>query len=172
MRGEADEGDEVREDALAARAFDLRLLQRGVGLPELRFVPEIGRLFDGVGQILDVLELQPLFVRLAVEDLQGGDLVFVLCDELFERLHDGAGAGQGVGAEACFDDLVLADVVDGQFVLLFDLDEEFAELRIVERLDGVLDELGRRLLNACSLIGLCCRRNPASAWPVLRADPD
>ena len=84
MRGEADEGDEVGEDALAARAFDLRLLQRGIGLPELGFVPEIGRLFDGVGQILDVLELQPLLVGLAVEDLQGGDLVLVLCDELLE----------------------------------------------------------------------------------------
>ena len=49
---------------LPVRAFDLGLLQRGVGLPELGFVPEIGRLFDGVGQILDVLELQPLFVGL------------------------------------------------------------------------------------------------------------
>ena len=78
MRGEADEGDEVCEDAFAARAFDLRLLQRGVGLPELGFVPEVGRLFDGIGEILDVLELEPLFVRLAVEDLQGGDLVLVL----------------------------------------------------------------------------------------------
>ncbi len=94
MCGKADEGDEVREDAFAARAFDLRLLQRGVGLPELGFVPEVGRLFDGVGQVLDVFELESLFVRLAIEDLQGGDLVFVLCDELFEGLHDGAGARQ------------------------------------------------------------------------------
>ncbi len=78
MRGEADEGNQIREDALAARAFDFRLLQRGIGLPELGFVPEIGRLLDGVGQILDVLELQPLLVGLAVEDLQGGDLVLVL----------------------------------------------------------------------------------------------
>ena len=134
MRGEPDEGHEVRQDALAACAFDLRLLQRGIGLPELGFAPKIGRLFDGVGQILDVLELQPLFVRLAVEDLQGGNLVLVLRDELFEGLHDGAGTGQCVGAEACFDDLILADVVDGEFVLLFDLDEDFAQLRIVNGL--------------------------------------
>ena len=37
----------------------------------------------------------------------------------------------GLGAEAGFDDLVLADVVDGQFVLLLDVDQEFAQLRIV-----------------------------------------
>ena len=101
--GEADEGDEVCENTLAARAFDLRLLQCRIGLPELGFVPEIGRFFDGVGQILDVLEPQPLFVWLTVEDLQGSDFVFVLCDELFERLDDGAGTSKGVGAEGCFD---------------------------------------------------------------------
>lgn len=91
--GETDEGNQIGENTLAAGSFDLRLLlQRGVGLPELGFIPEIGRLLDGAGELLDVLELEPLFVGLAVEDLQGGDLVFVLCDELFERLHDGAGS--------------------------------------------------------------------------------
>ena len=84
MDGEADEGDEVCEDAFAARAFDLRLLQRSIGLPELGFVPEVGRLFDGVGEFLDVFERQPLLVGLAVEDLQGGDFVFVVLDELLE----------------------------------------------------------------------------------------
>lgn len=64
MYGEANEGNEVRQDAFAASAFDLGLLQRGICLPELGFVPEIGRLFDGVGQILDVLELQPLLYGL------------------------------------------------------------------------------------------------------------
>ena len=124
------------------------------------FVPEVGRLFDGVGQILDVLELEALFVRPAVEDLQGGDLVFVLCDELLEGLHDGAGAGQGVGAEACFDDLVLADVVDGQFVLLFDLDQELAELRIVKRLDGLLESAwwlpAESAARSACLVPNCC----------------
>jgi hypothetical protein len=77
MGSKADEGHEVREDALAACAFDRRLLQRGISLPELGFVPKIGRLFNGAGQSLDVLELEPLFVWLAIEDLQGRDLVFV-----------------------------------------------------------------------------------------------
>ena len=77
-------------------------------------------------------------------------MISSLCcvDELFERLHDGAGTAQRVGAEACFDDLVLADVVDGQFVLLFDLDQEFAEFRIVKRLEPLLEEArGSYLLN-------------------------
>ncbi len=78
VHGEADEGDEVGEDALAAGAFDLVFLQRGVGLPELGFGPEVRRRLDAFGQILHVLELQPLPVGLAVEDLQRGDLVLVL----------------------------------------------------------------------------------------------
>ena len=61
---------------------------------------------------------------------------------------------KGVGAEACFDDLVLADVVDREFVLLFDLDQEFAELRIVERCDGVFDELVRRRCDGLFADGL------------------
>ncbi len=50
------------------------------------------------------------------------------------------GTSQGVGAEACFDDLILADVIDGEFVLLFDLDKQFAQFRILERLGGFLDQ--------------------------------
>ena len=77
MDRKTDERNEVRQDALTARAFDFGLLQCSVGLPELRFIPEVRRLFDGGGQILNILKLQPLFVRLAVENLQCGD--FVLC---------------------------------------------------------------------------------------------
>jgi len=69
MGGKANEGDQVGQNTLAARAFDLRLLQCGLVLPELGFIPEVGRLFDGVGQILDVLKREPLLVWPAVEDL-------------------------------------------------------------------------------------------------------
>ncbi len=151
MSGEADKGDEVRENALAACTFDLGLLQGRIGLPELGFVPKIGRLFDGIGEVLDVLELQPLFVRLTVEDLQSGDLVFVLCDEQFERLYDGAGTSQRVGAEACFDDLILADMVDGQLIFLLDVDEQFAELRVLKWLGGFLDERAAAFAICCSV---------------------
>jgi hypothetical protein len=108
----------------------------------LGFVPEIGRFFDGVGEILDVLELEPLFVRLAVEDLESRDFVFVLCDELFEGLYDGTGARQCIGAEACFDDLVLADVVDDDLVLALDVGEQLAEFGLHQRLHRLLHGRG------------------------------
>jgi hypothetical protein len=45
--------------------------------------------------------------------LQGGDFVLVVGDELLEGLNQAFGAVEGGRAEAGFDDLVLADVVDG-----------------------------------------------------------
>ena len=41
-------------------------------------------------------------------------------------------ARQCLDAETCFDNLVLADVVNGEFILLFDLGQEFTQFRIVE----------------------------------------
>ena len=61
---------------------------------------------------------EALLVGLVVEDLQGGDFVFVVLDELLEGLDDAFGAFAGGFAEAGFDDLVLADVVDDLFVFL------------------------------------------------------
>ena len=69
---------EVGEDAAAARAFDLALVQRGVGLPELAFGPQVRRGLQRVGQRLQVVELQRRLGRAVVEDLQRGDLVLVL----------------------------------------------------------------------------------------------
>ncbi len=63
--GEAHQRHEVGEDALAAGAFDLACFQRGVGLPELGFVPQVGRLFDGVGEFFHGLEGEALFVGFA-----------------------------------------------------------------------------------------------------------
>jgi hypothetical protein len=77
MDGEADEGNQVRQDPLAVCAFDLRFLQRRVGLPELGFVPEVRRLFDGVGQFLDVLEGEALLIGLTVARLS-----------LFDHVHE------------------------------------------------------------------------------------
>ena len=39
--GEAHEGHKLGEDALGAGAFDSGFFQRGVGLPELGFVPQV-----------------------------------------------------------------------------------------------------------------------------------
>ena len=56
-------------------------------------------------------------------------------------------ARQCLNAEACFDDLVLADVVDGEFILLFDLDQGLAQLRIVECFGGFSNQCGGCVLN-------------------------
>ena len=70
VNGEADEGDEVGEDALRGRAFDLGFIEGGVGLPELGFGPEVRRLLDGVGQLFDVFEPEGLLVGSIIENLQ------------------------------------------------------------------------------------------------------
>jgi len=57
--GEADEGDQIRQDAFSAGAFDFGLFKRGIGLPELGFVPQVRGLLDGLGQFFDVIERKP-----------------------------------------------------------------------------------------------------------------
>ena len=89
------------------------------------FVPQIGGPFDGRRQFFDVLEIQSGFVRFTIEQLESGDFVLVVLNELLERVDDPFGSFQGFGTEPCFDDLILADVVNGDFVFLFDVNEEF-----------------------------------------------
>ena len=48
MDGEADEGYEIGQDPFRGCAFDLRLVEGGVGLPELGFGPEVRRFLDRV----------------------------------------------------------------------------------------------------------------------------
>ena len=78
-----------------------------------------------------------MFVGFAVEDLQGGDFVLVIGDELFEGLDEALGAVEGGLAEAGFDDLVLADVVDGKFVFGFDVEDELAQGGVAEEFGGL-----------------------------------
>ena len=82
--GEADEGDEVGQDAFRGRAFDLGFIEGGVGLPELGFGPEMRWFLDRVGQFFDVFEPEGLLVGSIIENLEGGDFVFVVLDEFFE----------------------------------------------------------------------------------------
>jgi hypothetical protein len=68
--------------------------------------------------------------------LQGGDFVLVVGDELLEGLNQAFGAVEGGRAEAGFDDLVLADVVDGEFVFGFDVEDELAQGGVAEGFGG------------------------------------
>ena len=62
----------------------LRLVQRLVGSPEAVRCPLARWSSDGVRQVTDVFEAQVLVVRVAVENLKGGDFILVVLDELPE----------------------------------------------------------------------------------------
>ncbi len=116
----------------------LALVQRGVGLPELAFGPQVRRGLQRVGQRLQVFELERRLGRAVVEDLQRGDLVLVLLDELLEAADEFLGALAGGFGEVGFEHVVLRDVVDDLFVLLFEREDQLAQFGVVERLDGGL----------------------------------
>ena len=73
---DADEGDEVGEDALAGAAH-LRAVELLVRLPELLGRPLVRRPADRLGELLDLAEGEPLRLAAGVEDLERGDLVAV-----------------------------------------------------------------------------------------------
>jgi hypothetical protein len=83
MEREPDERDDVGENALSG-AVHLRAVERFVSGPELCGCPLVRRSADRVRELLDLLEREPLSVRAALEDLERGDLVFMLFDEAFE----------------------------------------------------------------------------------------
>ena len=88
--GVAHERDDVGQHPLAGAAHP-GLVEPPVGLPEPVGCPGAGRRFEGVGELLDIAVAEPLAVGALVEDLQGGDLVPVLLDELLEGAHQYAG---------------------------------------------------------------------------------
>jgi hypothetical protein len=53
-------------------------------LPKLGFGPEVRRLLDGVCQFFDILEAKGLLIGPIIQNLQGGDFVFVVLDEFLE----------------------------------------------------------------------------------------
>jgi hypothetical protein len=72
---------------------------------------------QGVGQGFDVFKLQRRPRGAAVQDLQGGDFVFVLGNELLKALHQRSGAVAAF-AETGVQQAVLGDHVDHQVCLL------------------------------------------------------
>jgi hypothetical protein len=72
---------------------------------------------QGVGQGFHVFKLERRARGAAVQDLQGGDFVFVLGDEVFKALHQGGGAVAAF-AETGVQQAVLGDHVDHQVCLL------------------------------------------------------
>ena len=57
----------------------------------------------GIGQGREVFKAQWRFGWAVIQNLQGGDFVFVVLDELFERGNDAFGAFACCFGEACFE---------------------------------------------------------------------
>jgi hypothetical protein len=71
----------------------------------------------GFGQGLHVFKLERRTRGPAVQNLQGGDFVFVLCDEVFQALHQSGGTIAAF-AKAGVQQAVLGNHVDHQICLL------------------------------------------------------
>ncbi len=87
VQGKPDQRDNIGPETPATFSLNLGRFQRGVGIPQPVDAPEVRRTFNHLGQTLDLVVLQALTVRAAVKDLQGGNLVLVLLDELLEGMH-------------------------------------------------------------------------------------
>ena len=93
VEGDADERDEVGEDALAGAAH-LRAVERLVRLPELLRRPLVRRPADRLGELLHLAEGEPLRLAAGVEDLEGGDLVAVAPRRTAPRTRRSCGRGR------------------------------------------------------------------------------
>lgn len=97
---------------------------------------------DGLGELLDVAVGQPLGVGLAVEDLESGDLVAALVEELLEGLDGLRGAGLRIDGELGSRDGVDADLVDDLLEAALHVEQLIPERGIrCERLHCGLEEL-------------------------------
>ena len=112
--------------------------------------PYLRPLYDALYDLLEPEKVERFLERGTIEIapiafMRGRTLndSFVILDEALERLDDAAGALEGGGGEAGFDDLVLADVVYNELVLALDVGEQFAELGLHERLHRLLHGRGR-----------------------------
>src|SRR6185369_11498060 len=141
MQGKTDQGDDVGPEAPAPGPLDLGSLQGSIGVPQPVDAPQVRRLLNHLGQTLDLVVFETLMIGAAVKDLQGGNLVLVLLDELFKRLHQPLGLAQRLGIETGLNDLVGADRVDDLVGLTLQLQDLLPETRLAERLHSLLDQL-------------------------------
>ena len=117
LHSKAHQADQVGEQAALRGTLNLVFAQGGVGLPQGALVDVERRGVQGVGQGFDVFKLERGACGPAVQNLQGGDFVFVLGDELLKALHQCGGAVAAF-AKAGVQQGVLGDRVDHQVCLL------------------------------------------------------
>ena len=144
MDGKAHKRHDISQYAFAAAAHS-RLIQRLIGLPKLiglHAAETVARLLDGLGKFLDLVITQALFIRTAIKDLQGRDLVFVGFNELLKRLYQSLSAVTRVAVKASVGDCVLADGVNDLLIAFADFNEAQAQLGIADDgTRGVIQQL-------------------------------
>ena len=127
LHGKAHQADQVGQQAALAGAFHLGFVQRGIGLPQLTFVDQVRRRVQRVGQGFDVAVGQRGAAGAVVQNLQRGNFVFVLGNELFKALHQTLGALTDGFAKACVQQRVLRHHVHHQVGLLAQLQDQGAQ---------------------------------------------
>ncbi|MFO7716107.1 MAG: hypothetical protein R6V78_16845 [Desulfosarcina sp.] len=90
------------------------------------------RFADGIGQGLEFLRSQLGLIRSVVQNLKGGDFIFVFFDKILEGIHQPFGFFQCIGIETGFNHLILTDTIDSLFGLFLQPHQEIAEVRIVK----------------------------------------
>ena len=150
LEGEANEIDQVGGD-LRPAAANVGRVDTLVGAPELvrcQMRTSVNRLFNQRGERLDLLEREANGVGLAIENLQYLDLVFVVAEELFKRLHHAQGAFAHYFRWAGFPEMVLVDGINDLLVTLLYTKDEVAQGGVGgQRLGGLVQKLHTRLGN-------------------------
>jgi hypothetical protein len=150
LEGEANEIDQVGGD-LRPAAANVGRVDTLVGAPELvrcQMRTSVNRLFNQRGERLDLLEREANGVGLAIENLQYLDLVFVVAEELFKRLHHAQGAFAHYFRWAGFQEMVLVDGINDLLVTLLYTKDEVAQGGVGgQRLGGLVQKLHTRLGN-------------------------
>ena len=141
VEGDADEGDEVGEDALAGAAH-LRAVELLVRLPELLGRPLVRGPADRLGELLDLAEGEPLGLAAGVEDLEGGDLVAVVLAEPLPGLDRAPRPVCGLGRVAGLEQLVGGGLVDRLLVQAAHLHDPPAQVGAGRERRGRLGEEG------------------------------
>jgi hypothetical protein len=150
LEGEANEINQVGGD-LRPAAANVGRVDTLVGAPELvrcQMRTSVNRLFNQRGERLDLLEREANGVGLAIENLQYLDLVFVVAEELFKRLHHAQGAFAHHFRWAGFQEMVLVDGINDLLVTLLYTKDEVAQGGVGgQRLGGLVQKLHTRLGN-------------------------
>ena len=131
FEGEANERDEVGEAAGLGSSFDLFRRDGGEGVPEAVFGPGGVFFAELFLQLLEHRLGEPVAVWATVENLQRGDLGFVLFDVVAKGLGHLLGVLRGLLRCTGEEHAVAGDYVNDLLAGLMDFDQKLAQRGIV-----------------------------------------